>query len=116
MCFPYVFDIYSKCARVVSLKDNKGIVITNAFQNVLNGSEYKPNKIWVDKDSQFYNRSRKSWLQDNDIQMYSRHDEGNPMVAERFIRTLKIKVYKYMTLISKNVYIDKLNDMIVYSN
>ena len=48
--------------------------------------------------------------------MYSRHDEGNPMVAERFIRTLKIKVYKYMTLISKNVYIDKLNDMIVYNN
>ena len=47
---------------------------------------------------------------------YSRNGEGNPVVAERFIRTLKNKIYKYMTLISKNVYIDKLNDMIVYNN
>ena len=45
----------------------------------------------------------KSWLQDNDIEMYSIHNEGKSVVAGRFIRTLKNKIYKYMILISKNV-------------
>ena len=53
----------------------------------------------------------KSWLQDNDMEMYSAHYEGKSVVAERFIRTLKNKIYRYMTLISKNVYIDKLDDV-----
>ena len=44
--------------------------------------------------------------------MYSIHNEGKSVVAERFIRTLKNKIYKYMTAISKNVYIDKLDDII----
>ena len=44
--------------------------------------------------------------------MYSTHNEGKPVVAERFIRTLKSKIYKYMTSISKNVYIDKLDDIV----
>ena len=44
--------------------------------------------------------------------MYSIHNEGKSVVAERFIRTLKTKIYKYMTSISKNVYIDKLNDIV----
>ena len=54
----------------------------------------------------------KSWLQDNDIVMYSTHNEEKSVVAEGFIRTLKNKIYKYMTLISKNVYIDKLDDLV----
>ena len=54
----------------------------------------------------------KSWLQDNNIEMYSIHSEGKSVVAERFIRTLKIKIYKHMTSISKNVYIDKLDDKV----
>ena len=44
--------------------------------------------------------------------MYSPHNEGKPVVAERFIRTIKNKIYKYMTSISKNVYIDKLDDIV----
>ena len=44
--------------------------------------------------------------------MYSTHNEGKSVVAERFIRTIKSKIYKYMTSISKNVYIDKLNDIV----
>ena len=75
-------------------------------------SNRKPNKIWVDKDSGFYNNSFKKWLQDNNIEMYSTHNEGKSVVAERFIRTLKGKIYKYMTSISKNVYIDKLDDIV----
>ena len=44
--------------------------------------------------------------------MCSSHNEGNSVVAERFIRTLKIKIYQYMTSVSKNVYIDKLDDIV----
>ena len=54
----------------------------------------------------------KSWLQDNDIEMYSTHNEGKSVVYERFIRTLKNKIYRYMTSIWKNVYVNKLNDMV----
>ena len=78
----------------------------------MNDSKRKPNKIWVEKGSEFYNNSFKKWLQDNDIVMYSTNKEGKLVIAERFIRTLKNKIYKYMTAISKNVYIDKLDDIV----
>ena len=57
-----VIDIYSKYAWAIPLKNKKGITITNAFQKILHESGSKPNKIWVDKDSQFDNISMKSWL------------------------------------------------------
>ena len=75
------------------------------------------NIIWVDKGSEFYNRSVKSWLQDKDIEMYLTHNEGNFIVARRFIRTLKNNISKYMTSASKNVYIYKLDGLVnKYSN
>ena len=88
-----VIDIFSKYACVVPLKDKKGVTITNAFQKILKESNGKPSKIWVDKGSEFYNRSFKKWLQGNDIEMYSIHNEGKSVFAERFIRTLKTKIY-----------------------
>ena len=72
----------------------------------------KPNKISLDKGSELYNNCFKKCLRDNDIEMYSTHNEGKSVVAERFIRTLKTKIYKYMTSVSKNVYIDKLDDIV----
>ena len=69
-------------------------------------------KIWVDKGSEFYNGSMKPWLEKNDIEMYSTHNERKSVVAERFIRTIKNKIYKHMTSISKNVYNDKLDDIV----
>ena len=60
----------------------------------------------------FYNASFKKWLQDNDIVMDSTHNEGKYVVDERFIRTLKSQIYKHMTSIAKNVYIDKLADIV----
>ena len=66
----------------------------------------------MDKGNRFYSRSMKSWLQDNDIETYSKHSEGKSVVAERFIRTLKNKNYKYMALVPTNVYIDKLDDTV----
>ena len=54
----------------------------------------------------------KSFLQNNNIKMYSTHNEGKSVTAERFIRTLKYKIFKYMTSISKNVYIHNLDDKV----
>ena len=75
LCF---IDIFSKYASGIPFKDKKGISIFNAFQKILKESNRKPNKVWVDKGSEF----------------------------------LKNKVYKYMTSISKNVCIDKLDDIV----
>ena len=111
-----VIDVFSKYAWVVPLKDKKGISIVKAFQSILKQSNRKPNKICVDKGSEFYNAYFKKWLRDNDIVMYSKHNEEKSVVAERFIKTKKSKIYKYMTSISKNVYIDKLDDIVDESN
>ena len=76
-------DIVSKYTWVVPLKE----------------SNRKPNNIQVDKGSEFYNISFKNWLKDNDTEMYSTHNEGKSVVAERLIRTLKATISKYMTSI-----------------
>ena len=62
-----VIDIYSKYSWVIPLKDKKGITITNASQKILKEFNRNPNKIWVDKGSEFYNRSMKSWLEKSGI-------------------------------------------------
>ena len=58
------------------------------------------------------NQTRKKWLQWNDIIMYSTNNEGKSVTTERFIRTLKTKIYKYITEISENMYINKLDDIV----
>ena len=84
----YVIDIYSKYAWVVPLKDKKGASAVNTFQSIFKKSNRKPNKILLDKGGEFYNRSTKPWLEKNDIEMYSAHNED------------------------KNVYINKLDDTV----
>ena len=54
----------------------------------------QPNKTWVNEGSEFYNTSFKKWLKDNDIEIYSIHNKGKLVDAERFIRTLKSKIHK----------------------
>ena len=97
-----VIDIYSKYARVF------------AFQQILDEYNRKPNKIWVDKGSKFYNRSVKSWLQDDFTEMYSTDNKEKYIAAKIFIRTVEYKVYKYMTSLSKTLGIDKLDDIILH--
>ena len=111
-CLLCVIDLFSKYAWVVLLKDKKGAAITNTFQKFLDSSKRKPNKIWVDQGSEFYNNSFKKLLKDNDISMYSTHNEGKSVIPEKFLRTLKNKIYKHMIAISKNVYFDVLDDIV----
>ena len=115
-----VIDIFRKYAWVVPLKDKKGVTITNAFQKMLKESsrcrqsQYegrKTNRIWVDKGSEFCNNSFKNWLKDNDIEMYSIHKEENLLLLKD-LRELQRLKSKYMTSISKNVYIRKLDDIV----
>ena len=107
-----VIDLCSKYAFVVPLKDKKGISIVNAFNKIVKQSNRKPSKIWVDQGGEFYNNVFKKWLSDNDIIMYSAYNEGKLVRAERFIRTLKNKLYKHMTANGKNVYYDVLDDVV----
>ena len=65
----YLIDIFSKYTWVIPSKDKKEITITNAFKKIFKKSNRKPNKRWVDKGSEFYNISIKSWLGKNDIEM-----------------------------------------------
>ena len=77
------------------MKDKKGILITNAFQKILGESNRKKNKIWVNKAGEFYHNPFQKWLKD--IEMYSIYNKEKSVVVERFITTLKTKIYSYMT-------------------
>ena len=87
MCYWY----FNKHPWVIPLEDKKGITVANAFQKMLKKSNRKPNKIRVDKGSDFCNRSMKSLWENNSIEMYSTHNKGISIVTERFIRTLNNK-------------------------
>ena len=94
------------------IKDKNGITITNASQKILKESNRKSNKIWVDKGSEFYNSSMKSWLEKNDIEIYSADNEGKSVLLKDPLGPCKIKFILYMTSISKSVFIDKLDDRV----
>ena len=102
----HTIDLFSKYVWVVPIKIKKGT------SKLLSNSNRKPNKTWVDQGSKFYNNTFKDFLTINNIKMYSAYDEGKSAVAERFIRTLKNRIFKHMTAISKNVYFDVLNDIV----
>ena len=102
-----VIHILSRYAWLIHLKDKKGTTITKAFQKMFDESNRKASNKWVDKGSEFYNRSRK-FLLNNSVEMDSKHNNEKSAV----ISTLKDKVYNHMTLMSKNVYIDKLDNIV----
>ena len=98
-----VIDVFTKYAWVKPLKDKKGKTVLNAFMEIVNESNRKPNKLWVDQGREFYNKLMQEWLDNNDILMYSTHNEGNSVIAERFIKTLKAKIYKKSQLMIANL-------------
>ena len=80
-----VIDLFSKYVWVILIKDKKGTSIVNAFKRILSDSNRKSNKIEVDQGSEFYNKFFKDFLEINKIKIYSTHNEGKSVVAERFI-------------------------------
>ena len=87
-----VIDLFSKYTWLILLKDKKGTRIVNGFKKII-AEGRKPNKIWTDQSSEFYNQSFKDFLKINNVEMYATYNEGKSVVAERFIRTLKNKIF-----------------------
>ena len=92
-------DLFSKYACVFPLKDKRGITVVKMFLKIVSKG-HKPNKIWVDQSGEFYNNAFKRISKISDIEMYSTCNEGEFVVAKRFVRTLKNKIFKGMTAIS----------------
>ena len=109
---PCAIDLFSKYVWVIPIKDKKGTSIVDAFQKIIS-EERKPNKIWVDQGSEFNNNSVKDFLKINDVEIYSTYKEGKSLVAERFLRTLKSKIFENMAGISKNLYFDVLMILLI---
>ena len=84
-----MIDVFVKYAWVKPLKDKKGKAVLNAFIEIVNESNCKPNQLWVVQVKEFYNKFMQEWLDNNVILMYSKHNEGKSVIAKRFIKTFK---------------------------
>ena len=110
-------DLLSKYAFVVPLKDKKGTTIVKAFQKILNISKRRPNKIWLNKGSEFYNAHFKKWLKDNNIEMYSTHNEGKSEGESnkkdpKFKLGDHVRISKYKNIIAKG-YVCNLSEIFI---
>ena len=94
------------------LKDKKAKTVFYGFVEIVYESKCKPNKLWVDQEKEFYNNLIQKCLNDNNILMYSIHNESKSVVAKRFIKTLKGKTYKKMTANDNKSYPIYLNNLV----
>ena len=96
---------------VKPLKNKKGKTVVNVFLEIVNESNRKPKKLWVDQGIELYNKLLQEWLDNNDVLMYSTHNEGESVINERFIKTKKAKIYKGKSYLAYlNELIDQYKD------
>ena len=100
-----VIDIFSKYGWIVPLKNKKGVNVAKALENIF--QERKPKKLWTDKGAEFYNKDVKKLLD-----IYSTENEEKSSIVERWIRTMKEKMWKYFTDNNTYRYIDILPDLV----
>ena len=81
----------------------KRVITVNAFQKFLDSSKRKPNKMWADQGSELYHNFFKTFLKENNTEIYSTFNEGKSVAAEGFIKILKNRIFKHMTAVSKNI-------------
>lgn len=104
-------DVFSKHAWAVPLKDKSGKSVRSALENIL--LERKPRKIQTDKGREFLNKDVQNLLKENDIKYFnSNNPETKASVVERFNRTLKNRIYRYLTYKQTFKYIDVLEDIL----
>ena len=84
----------------------------NAFIKIVNESNHKPNKLWVDQERELYNKLMQEWLDNNDILMCSTNSEGKSVSNDRFIKILKAKIYKKITVNNNKSYLSYLNKLV----
>ena len=92
--YSYVIDVFAIYAWIKPLKDKKGKTVLNAFIQIVNESNCKPNKLWVDQGRKFYNKFLQERLGNTDILIYLTHNKGKSVIAEKFIKILKSTTYK----------------------
>ena len=107
-----VIDIFTKHAWVKPLKYKKSKTVLNAFMEIVNESNCKPNKLWVDQGRHFYNKLMQEWLGNIGILMYSTHNESKSVIAERLIKTLIPKLFKKMTANDNKSYLPNLSKLV----
>ena len=100
-----VIDVFSKYGWLIPLKDKTGKSVASVFKTIF--EERKPEKMWVDKGKEFYNKDVKDL-----IELYSTENEEKSSVVEKWIRTMKEKMWKYFSAKSTNVYINVLSDLV----
>ena len=100
-----VIDIFSKYGWLIPLKDKTGKSVASALKTIF--KERKPEKIWVDKGKEFYNKDVKDL-----IELYSTENEEKSSVVERWIRTMKEKMWKYFSAKSTSVYMNVLSNLV----
>ena len=99
-----VIDIFSKYGWLIPLKNKTGVAVAEALRKIL--KRRKPNKIWVDKGKEFWNKSVRDL-----VQLYNTENEEKSPVVERWIRTMKEKMWKYFSANNTRKYIDVLDDL-----
>ena len=83
--------------------NKKDKTVLNAFIEIVNESNLNLKKLWVDQGREFYNKLMQEWYGNNDILMYSTHSEGKSVIVERYMKTLKAKIYKKWQLMIANL-------------
>ena len=107
-----VTDVFTNYAWVKPLRDKISKTVINVFIEIVNESNCKPNKLCFDQEREFYNKLMQEWSDNINILIYSTYNEGNSVIAERFIKTLKPKIYKKMTANDSKSQLSYLNKLV----
>ena len=102
-----VIDVFSKYGWIIPMKDKSGKSTADAFRKIFGSSGQKPDKIWVDKGKEFYNKDVREL-----VELSSTENEEKSSVIERWNRTMKEKMFKYFSANSTRKYIDVIDDMV----
>ena len=102
-----VIDIFNKYGWIKPLKDKKGETIVKALKEIFKESGRRPAKLWTDKGREFFNKDVRDL-----VELYATENEEKSSIAERWIRTIKEKMFKYFTDYNTNTYIDVLPDLV----
>ena len=93
----WVLHVFTKHTQFKPLRDKKNKTVLNAFIEIVNESNRKPNKLWTDQEREICSKLALGCLENNDILMYFTPNKGKSVITESFIKTLKAKTYKKMT-------------------
>jgi len=111
-----IIDVFSKFAWCVPLKSKTASSVLNAVKAVVKESKREPEKIWVDKGTEFYNKDFKGWAKSQNIIIYSTYGESKSVVAERFIRTIKELIFQKFSESSSRAWVKMLPSIVKYYN